>query len=204
MDDRQLRDEIITLLIAGHETVASALTWTWYLLARHPVERERLSAELDAVLAGRALSAGDLPNLPYTQRVFDEALRLYPPAWIITRKALGEDEVLGFPVRKGSLLVLSPYTLHRHPAFWEDPERFDPSRFTPEQASARPRYAYFPFGAGPRLCIGDSFARFEAGLILASIARRFRLDLLPGQSVQVEALVTLRPKHGLKMVLHPV
>jgi cytochrome P450 len=201
MDDRQVRDEVITLLIAGHETVASALTWTFYLLARNPETRDRMGAELAQALSGRALSADDLPNLPYTRAAFEESLRLYPPAWIITRKALGDDKIEGFPIRKGSLVILSPYTLHRHPAYWQDPEVFDPDRFNAQNASARPRFAYFPFGGGPRLCIGDSFARFEAQLILACAARRFRLDLPQGEKVHVEALVTLRPRDGLKMMV---
>ena len=199
MDDAQLRDEIITLLIAGHETVASALTWTWCLLAQNPDSGARLRSELEHQLGGRMPCADDLPNLPYTQMVFEEALRLYPPAWIITRKALNEDEIDGEKIKPGALIVISPYTIHRHPDFWDFPERFQPERFAAERPAERPRFAYIPFGGGPRLCIGDSFARVEAQLVLAAAAQRYQLHLEPGASVEAEPMVTLRPKNGLKM-----
>lgn len=204
MDDAQLRDEIITLLIAGHETVASALTWTWYLLAKNPDSGARLRSELERQLGGRMPCADDLPNLPYTQMVFEEALRLYPPAWIITRKALNKDEIGGEIIKPGSLIVISPYTIHRHPDFWDSPERFQPERFASENPADRPRFAYIPFGGGPRLCIGDSFARVEAQLVLAAAAQRYRLHLEPGASVEAEPMVTLRPKNGLKMRIEMV
>jgi cytochrome P450 len=200
MADRQLRDEMITLLIAGHETVASALTWTCYLLSQHPACADSLYAEVSRALAGRPPGASDLANLAFTRQVFDEALRLYPPAWIITRKALQEDRIAGFQVKANSLLILSPYTIHRHPAFWENPEAFDPGHFP----FAGPRFAYIPFGGGPRLCIGEGFARVEGQLILACLAQRCRLEPAPGQQAQVEALVTLRPRNGLKMTVHKI
>ena len=193
MDDRQVRDEVITLLIAGHETVASALTWTWYLLALHPDVRGRMVAELQAVPGDRAITVNDLPRLELTARIFNEALRLYPPAWLITRKAIEADAVMGYAIPAGALVILSPYTLHRHPAFWPDPEIFDPERFSPEAEAQRPRYAYIPFGGGPRQCIGNNFALIEGQLILATVARRFSLELPPGNPVVVEPLVTLRP-----------
>ncbi|NMB87618.1 MAG: cytochrome P450 [Chloroflexi bacterium] len=197
----QVRDEVITLLIAGHETVASALTWSWYLLAQHPAAREELEAELERVLHGRPPGTADLPALEYTALVFHEALRLYPPAWVITRQALAGDEACGYRIPAGALVIISPYVLHRHPRLWPDPERFDPLRFVEDPQCSRPRFSYIPFGSGPRLCIGNHFALVEAQLILAAVAQRFRLELDPGQDVQVDALVTLRPRRGLPMRL---
>jgi cytochrome P450 len=202
MSDRQLHDEVITLIIAGHETVASALTWTWYLLSMQPAAYRALRQELDRVLAGRVPTAADLPELAYTRMVFDEALRLYPPAWIITRKSLMADQIGPYRVPAGALVVLSPYVTHRMPQFWPNPEGFDPERFSDDQVAGRQRFAYFPFGGGPRLCIGNTFAILEAQLVLASVAGRYRLDLVPGQNVEPEPSVTLRPKHGLWMVAH--
>ena len=201
MTDRQLRDEMMTLLIAGHETVASALAWAWYLLATDPAAEAKLHAELAAVLGGRAPEVDDLPDLRYTLAVFEEALRLYPPAWIITRKALADDEISGYRVPANALVVASPYVTHRQAAVWNNPESFDPDRFTAEQVAARSRFAYYPFGGGPRFCIGDQFALTEARLIIASVAQRYRLRLVPGPPIAVEPGVTLRPKHGLMMRL---
>ena len=202
MSDQQLRDEIMTMLIAGHETVASALAWTWHLLAGAPEVEARLHAEVDRVLAGRTPTVEDLPNLPYTAQVFDEALRLYPPAWIITRKALADDEIGGYRIPAGALVVASPYVTQRDARFWPDPDVFEPERFLPERTADRPRFAYYPFGGGPRLCIGAHFAAVEAGLIIAATAQRFCLRRTPGQQVAVEPSVTLRPQHGLLMMLH--
>lgn len=208
MDDRQLRDEIITLMIAGHETVASALTWTWHLLSRYPGVEGRMQNEITRVLGGRSPKSADLQELAYTGMVFQESLRLYPPAWIITRKALKDDEftIAGsdrdrYVVPAGSLVVISPYSMHRHPQFWEQPETFSPSRFSADISAERPRFAYLPFGGGPRLCIGDGFARVEAVLILATIAQRYQLQGIPDHPVEVEPLVTLRPRNGLQMSL---
>jgi cytochrome P450 len=199
MSDTQIRDEIITLLIAGHETVASALTWTWYLLSLHPAVRARLKNEVDTVLGIRPPTSADLPNLPYTAQVFSEALRLFPPAWVITRHASGPDMLDGYEIPAGALVILSPYALHRHPEFWPNPEGFDPERFVPGNPPAR--FSYIPFGGGPRLCIGNTFAQIEASLILARLTQYYRLDLIPGEKVQVDALVTLRPHGGLRMRL---
>jgi cytochrome P450 len=202
MTNQQMRDEIITLLIAGHETVASALIWTWYLLSQNHLAEERLHAELAQVLGGRLPAANDLTNLPYTRMVFEEALRLYPPAWMNSRIALTEDTIEcgeTYTIPAGALVIISPYIIHRHPDYWESPETFNPERFMPEQISNRPHFAYIPFGGGPRLCIGDSFARFEAQLIIASIAQRYRLELLSKLPIEPEPLVTLRPKNGMSM-----
>ena len=203
MSDRQVRDEVMTLLIAGHETVASALAWTWYLIARAPEVERKLHAEVDAVLGERPPSAADLPRLTYTRQVFEEALRLYPPAWIITRKAMAADVLGGYHIPAGALVILSPYVTQRRPDLWENPEAFDPERFAPARAAGRPRFAYFPFGGGARLCIGNHFALIEAQLIIASVAQRFRLRLASGHPVEPEPSVTLRPRHGLLMYPTP-
>jgi cytochrome P450 len=202
MSDAQLRDEIITLIIAGHETVASALTWTWYFLAKQPDILRTLQAELDTVLGGRLPTVADLPALAYTRMVFEETLRVYPPAWIITRRAIHSDTVGGYTLPANALVVISPYVTHRHPDFWEHPDAFDPERFSPEQQASRPRYAYFPFGGGPRLCIGNQYSYMEAQLVLATLAQRFTPTLLSGHPVAVQPLVTLRPKREILMHLH--
>jgi cytochrome P450 len=200
MSDRQLRDEVMTLLVAGHETVASALAWTWYLLSQNPQAEAKLQAEADALGQG---APPDPNRLPYTRMAFEEALRLYPPAWIITRRALGDDELGGYAIPAGALVVLSPYTAQRDPAYWPEPERYDPERFSPEASSGRPRFAYFPFGGGPRLCIGNTFALLEAQVVLSQVAGRYRLEMARGHPVEVEPGVTLRPKHGLQMTIKP-
>lgn len=199
MPDDQIRAEMATLIIAGHETVASALTWAWYLLSLHPAVRAALEAELDSALHGRVPTVEDLPALPYTRAVFDETLRLYPPAWLITRRALEEDHIGGATIPPDALIIMSPYVTHRHPDFWPNPAGFDPERFLPANSAGRPRFAYIPFGGGPRLCIGDSFALMEGPLILATVAQRYRLDLVPSHPVTMDALVTLRPRNGLLM-----
>ncbi len=201
MSDQHLRDESMTMLIAGHETVASALAWTWQLLAEHPEAEARLHAELTDVLGGRGATMADLPKLRYTEWVFQEALRLYPPAWIITRKALADDTVCGYHVPAGALVVCSPYVTHRLADVWDEPDAFRPERFAPEAAAGRHRFAYYPFGGGPRLCIGNYFAQVEASLIIAAVAQRYRLRPVEGHPVVVEPSVTLRPKHGLMMRL---
>jgi cytochrome P450 len=199
MTDIQIRDEMVTLLIAGHETVASALTWAWYLLALNPQARRAMESEIDQVLNGRPPTVDDLPDLPYTRGVFNESLRLYPPAWLITRRALNTDTMGDAVIPPKALIIMNPYVIHRHPAYWPDPAEFDPSRYDPDVVSSRPRFAYIPFGGGPRLCIGDGFALMEGPLILATVAQRFHLDLEPEQVVKVDALVTLRPRDGLLM-----
>ncbi len=204
MDARQLRNEVLTLFVAGHETTSNALAWTWYLLARHPEVERRLRAELDGVLGGRCPGFEDVQRLPYTRMVLDEAMRLYPPAWGTSRNAAVEDEIGGFRIRKGGLVLLSPWVTHRRPDLWEDPERFDPERFTAERSAGRPRFAHFPFGAGPHLCIGSAFALTEAVLVLAATAQRYRLELVRDAEVVPEALVTLRPRGGLPMLTRRV
>ncbi|MCS7001248.1 MAG: cytochrome P450 [Dehalococcoidia bacterium] len=203
MSDRQVRDEAMTIFLAGHETTANALTWTFYLLSQHPDVAQTLRAELARTLGGRAPTADDLPNLPYTRMVVAEAMRLYPPAWTIGRRALTEYPLGPYRAPKGSIILISQWVMHRDPRFWPDPERFDPLRWTPEAQAARPRFAYFPFSAGPRICIGESFAWTEAILVLATLAQRWAPRHVPGHVVEPEPLVTLRPKHGMRMILVP-
>jgi cytochrome P450 len=203
MNDRQLRDEVMTLLLAGHETTSNALTWMWYLLSQHPDVETRLHAELGAVLGGNVPTVDHLPDLKYTHMVIDEALRLYPPVFGFGRKAIGDDVLGGYYVPANTLIWLCPYITHRHPDFWERPLVFDPERFSPENAANRPHYAHFPFGGGPRLCIGSNLAMMEAQLITATIAQRYRLRLVPGHPVEPEVSLTLRPKYGLQMVIQP-
>ncbi len=199
MSKEQVRDEVLTMLIAGHETVASALTWTWYLLSSHPEERVMLHNEAKQMLGDREPTSADLPNLPFTAQVFSEALRLYPPAWVISRKAEEADQIDGYPIPPGSLVIISPYVVHRNPQFWDQPEMFSPQRFSPAQEGSRHRFAYIPFGAGPRLCIGNQFASIEAQLIIAMIARSCWLECVSGADVRMDALVTLRPHAGMPM-----
>lgn len=201
MNDQQVRDEVMTLLIAGYETVSTALVWTWYLLSQYPEMEHRLHSELDIVLRGDQPTIKHLAELTYTRMVIEEALRLYPPAWIFGRKAIADDEIGGYSIPANSIIVLSPYVTHRHPALWEHPEVFDPERFTPERSAGRPHYAYFPFGGGPRMCIGNNFALMEMQLILATIAQRYKLRLVPGYPVEPEAFLSLRPRYGLPMKL---
>ena len=201
MTDRQLRDEIMTLFGAGHETTAVALTWTWYLLSQHPDVERRLHEELDRALGGRTPTWDDLNRLPYTRMVFEEAMRLYPPAFTMHRTALADDEIDGYKIRAGALITISPYVTHRNPKLWENPQRFDPERFTPEKVKARHRYAYLPFGAGPRVCIGNSFAMMAGRLTLATLARSYHLRLVPGHAVEAQGRITLRPRHGMRMTL---
>ena len=201
MDDRQLRDEVMTLLLAGHETTANALTWAFYLLSTHPEVYRRLHEEARG-LGGRMPTLGDLGALPYTGQVLDEAMRLYPPAWILERQAVEDDEIGGYRIPAGSFVVVSPWTVHRNPRLWDNPEGFDPDRFAPAACEARPRHAYLPFGAGPRQCIGNNFALMEAKVMLAGIAARYRPEIVPGQRIALEAGITLRPKHGIRVRLH--
>jgi cytochrome P450 len=205
MDDRQLRDEVITLFLAGHETTANALSWAFYLLATHPETEMCLREELDEVLGtgdGRRVpTVEDLPKLAYTKMVVDETLRLYPPAWITNRQAVAEDEILGHRIPASAFVMLSPYVLHRHPDYWTDPDAFDPERFAPGQGNGRPRFAYFPFGGGPRQCIGQGMALVEAQLVLAAVLGRCRLRPASDRPVEAEALATLRPRGGLPMTV---
>ena len=203
MDDVQLRDEVRTIFLAGHETTANALTWTFYLLARNPEAAAKLRAELDSVLAGRPPTVADTRQLPYTKMVVEESMRVLPPVWSISRGAIGDDEVGGYPIPAGSTVIMSQYMTHRHPDFWEDAEAFIPERFLPERVKERHRFAYFPFGGGPRLCIGNNFAMLEAQLLLATIAQKYELDLVPDHPVELDPLITLRPKHGVMVTLRP-
>jgi len=199
MDQRQLRDEIVTLLVAGHETTGNALAWMWYLIARHPHVACRVVEELDRVLGGRPPEWADLPALPYTRMVTEEALRLYPTVWITLRRAGEQDEIGGFAVPRGAIVLISPYLTHRHPEHWPDPEVFDPERFEEGQSAARHRFAYFPFGGGPRKCVGRGLAAGELQLVLAAVAQRYRLELEPGQVVDPLPVMSLTPRGGLPL-----
>lgn len=201
MSNQQVRDETMTLFLAGHETTALALTWCWYLLAQHPQVEAHLHAELDEVLNGRAPSFEDVPRLRYTEQVFAETLRLYPPAWLFGRASLVDHEIGGYRIPAGTTVIISPYVTHRDARHWPDPLRFDPDRWTPEASEARPKFAYVPFGGGPRLCIGEQFAWMEGMLAVATLARTWRLRLMPGQRVEPKPMITLRPKGGMKMLL---
>lgn len=201
MSEQQVRDEVITIFFAGHETTAQALTWTWFLLAQHPEAEAKLHAELAQVLGGRMPTLDDIPQLPYTRMVLDEAMRIYPPIWVFVRDAIADDEIGGYHIPAGSMIVFSQYITHRHPAYWEDPLSFEPERFSPERAKDRPRYAYFPFGGGPRVCIGKEFALLEGVLALAAIGQRYRLRLAPGQSIAPKMVGTLRPNGPVMMRL---
>jgi cytochrome P450 len=199
LEDRELRDQVLTMLLVGHETTASALAWTFYLLASHPWAWARLKEEVDRVLGGRVPAHDDLPDLVWTRQAFEESMRLYPPVWLIPRRAIADDEVGGYSIPAGSEVLISPYVLHRHPDYWERPDEFDPERFSAEPAEKRRRYTYLPFGAGPRACVGSALASMEALLILAMVAQRCRLELVPGFEVVPEPLLTLRFRHGLAM-----
>jgi cytochrome P450 len=203
MPATQLRDEVVTLWVAGHTTVAAALAWTGYLLARHPEAAGALQGELDMVLDGHRPTPQDLPRLRYTRLVLEESLRLYPPTWVTARTPEAKEEMGSHVLPAHTVLLLSPYVLQRHPAFWEHPERFDPERFTPTRAAGRHRFAYFPFGGGPRRCIGQNLALLEMLVILAMVAQTYELRLVPGQPVEPEARITLRPRHGVLVTLRP-
>ncbi|MGH7302653.1 MAG: cytochrome P450 [Candidatus Rokuibacteriota bacterium] len=203
MSDAQLRDEVMTMLLAGYETTAAALTWAFHVLDCHQDVESRLRDELGEVLAGRPPAFADLGRLPYLDRVLGEVLRLYPPVWRLSRHALGDDAVGGYAIPAGCVMLLSPWLTHRNPAYWPDPERFDPDRFQPAASSGRPRFAYIPFGGGPRICIGNSFALMEARLILALVLQRYRLRPVAGHSVEIEPRITMRPRGGLPMRLEP-
>jgi cytochrome P450 len=203
MSDKQIRDEALTLFLAGHETTANALTWTWYLLSQNPECESRMHEEVDRVLSGRTPGFDDFPALRYTEMVLAEAMRLYPPAWGVGRMNLEAFEIGGIEVPARSICLLSPYVMHRNPAYYPDPERFDPERWTPEARQARPKFSYFPFGGGSRVCIGERFAWLEGVLILAALARKWKLRLEPGHPVEILPLITLRTKHGMKMTVHP-
>jgi cytochrome P450 len=201
VSEKQIRDEVLTLLLAGHETTAATLTWTLYLLSQNPEAEARLHHELDEVLSGRRPAQSDLPCFRYEKMLIEETLRLYPPVWMLPRKAISDDQVGDYEIPANSDVLLSVYSLHRHPAFWERPEQFDPERFTPERIAGRPSCAYLPFGAGPRTCIGSRFGMMEVMLVLATIAQRYRLRLAPGTQVKPDPSLTLQPRFGLQMKL---
>ncbi|MEJ3745469.1 cytochrome P450 [Actinomycetes bacterium KLBMP 9797] len=203
MTDVELRDEIITTFAAGHETTAITLTWTLYLLSQHPRALRRLQDEVDERLAGRTPALEDLPHLPYTLRVFEEAMRFYPSAPIVPRLANRATELAGHRIPRGARMLVNLYNIHRHPAHWSDPERFDPDRFTPERRKGQHRHAYLPFGAGPHLCIGKHFALLEAHLLLAALVQRYEFRHVPAHRVVNHATITLRPKYGMLMTMFP-
>jgi cytochrome P450 len=203
MSDQQIRDEVMTLILAGHETTANALSWTWYLLAQHPEVEKKLHAELDEVLdRGRRLPAvEDLPRLRYTEMILSESMRLYPPAWVVGRLAIKDYEVRGYVVPAGSLVLVSQYVMHRDARFFTDPERFNPQRWTPEAKESRPAYSYFPFGGGARRCVGEGFAWMEGVLLVATVASRWRMRLDPQHRVETYPRITLRPRRGIRVTL---
>jgi len=200
MTDVQVRDEALTLFLAGHETTANALTWAWYLLSQNHEAEARFHAELDEVLGGRAPAVEDLARLPYTTAVLSEALRLYPPAWAVGRRTLEDVELGGFPVPQGKVVLMSTYVSHRDPRWFRDPAAFRPERWLTEEEPARPKFAYFPFGGGARVCIGERFAWMEGALLLAAIGQKWKLALAPGHPVAIRPLITLRPRYGMRMI----
>ncbi|MCA9704894.1 MAG: cytochrome P450 [Myxococcales bacterium] len=197
MSDQQLRDEVMTLFMAGHETIATTMSWTFLLLHQHPEVAQRVRAEAEAVLGGRAPTFDDLPALTYAGQVIDESMRIRPPVWIVERQALHEDQLGPWRIPAGTIVAVSPWVMHHHAGLWDHPERFDPERFTPERVGSRPKLAYLPFGAGPRICIGNHFARMEALIILASVVQRHALEVKHPGAVGLDPKVTLRPAGGI-------
>jgi len=201
MSDRQVRDECMTLFVAGHETTAVALTWTWYLLSQNPEIEARLHKEIDSVLQGRLPTFDDLPQLRYAEMVLAESMRLYPPAWTVARMTLAPYRIGKYLLPPRTLLMMSQWIMHRHARYFPDPDRFDPERWTPEARSSRPKFSYFPFGGGPRQCVGEGFAWTESILLLVTLAQHWAMRLVPGHPVEPQPRLTLRPKYGMKMVL---
>ncbi len=201
MTDEQLRDEAMTIFLAGHETTANALTWTWYLLSQNPNVEAKLHEEIEDVLGGRSATAEDFFRLRYAEMVFAEAMRMYPPAWLIGRRALNDYQLKGYHVPSRSIILMSQYVMHHNSNYFPEPDRFDPDRWTPEAREARPKFSYFPFGGGPRVCIGEGFAWMEGVLVLATLAQKWKMRLVSGHPVELQPLVTLRQKHGMKMKL---
>lgn len=203
MSDTQLRDEVITLFLAGHETTADALAWSWLLLAQHPAVEARLHEELASVLGARPATAADVPRLRYTRAIVAETLRLYPPAWIIGRRAIRDTEIGGYAIPAGAIVLVSPWVVHHDARWFAQPCRFEPERWLDGSEARRPRFSFFPFGGGPRICIGEQFAWTEAVLALATLARRWRLRPAPDLRVGLQPSITLRPRWGLSMLLEP-
>ena len=201
MSDKELIDEVLTLIVAGHETTAAALTWTWYLVSQHPETAERLQAEADRTTAGQTLGLDAAEALQFTHQVLQESLRLYPPGWLITRRTLEADELGGFPIAPRTDVFISPYMLHRHPAYWSEPEEFRPERFAGADAEERHRFSYIPFAVGPRHCIGENIAMFEMLVHVHAMSRRFRLTRASNEPIELEAQINLRPRSNLMMMV---
>jgi cytochrome P450 len=201
LDDQEVRDQLVTMFLAGHETTSHALTWTWYLLSQNPEAEAKLHAELERVLGGRAPTYDDLDDLPYTRWCFEEAMRLYPPVYTTARRAEVDAEIGGYPVPRGSEVVIWIYMTHHDARWYPNPRAFKPERFSPEVVAGRPKLAYLPFAAGARACIGKVFAMIEGQLVLATLAQQYRLRLEPGHPVELSPRVTLSPKHGMRMQL---
>jgi cytochrome P450 len=201
MSKQQIRDEAMTILLAGHETTAQALTWTFYLLSQHAAAEQRLRGELQKVLQGKLPTLEDVAKLKYTRMVVSEAMRMYPPAWVLSRRAIEDVQLGGYAIPKKSLVLMSQYVMHHDPRWYPEPERFRPERFDPDKDHDRPRYAYFPFGGGPRVCIGEPFAWMEMVLVVATLMQRWRMRLVPEHPVDLLPTLTLKPKHGMRMML---
>lgn len=202
MSRKELLDEVKTIFLAGHETTANMLSWTWYLLSKHPEIARRLHEELDRALGDRLPTVEDIPRLPYLRQVLQESMRLLPPVWATERRAVAADNIDGYVIPPGEFIIVSQYVTHRHPDFWVNPEGFDPDRFHESRTDGMHKLQYFPFGAGPRICIGLHFAMLEGMLIMATLARRFRLDLVSGSDIQPEPVITLRPQTPIRMTIH--
>ena len=201
MTDAQVRDEALTIFLAGHETTANALTWIWYLLSQNPAAEAKLHEEVQAVLGSRSPTVEDFLQLRYTEMVLAESMRLFPPAWAIGRLAIDECTIGGYTVARRSLVLMSQYVMHRDARYFPEPERFDPERWTPEARESRPQFSYFPFGGGPRRCIGEGFAWLEGVLLLATLAQQWQMRLVPNHPVGLRPVITLRPKHGMRMII---
>jgi cytochrome P450 len=201
MSDEQVKDEAITLLTAGHETVGASLAWAWYLLAEHPQVQQELFEQASGHLSGRVPAAEDLSSIPLATAVFEETMRLYPPAWGMPRESIEADSICGYPVPAKAMLITSQMIVHRHPDFWQQPDKFDPTRFLAGNGANRHRFAFFPFGGGPRICIGNHMAMLEGPLVLAALAQRFQFALAPEQTIVADPTFTLRPKYGVRVIL---
>lgn len=204
MSDQQVRDEVVTIFFAGHETTAATITWAFYLLSQHPDVEEKMRTEIRSVLGKRDPAFADLPKLTYMQQVIQEVMRLYPAAYLFAREAVKDDVLDGYPISATTLIFITPYVTHRNPSLWPDPEKFDPERFTPEQVANRPKHVYFPFGEGPHVCIGNNFALMEMQLILAMTLQRFRLKLAPNHPIAFKPEATLRAKYGMNMTVEGI
>jgi cytochrome P450 len=196
-----VRDEALTIFLAGHETTANALTWTWYLLSQNPDAESKFHQELQFILGSRSPSVEDFPQLRYTEMVLAESMRLFPPAWAIGRRSIEECTLAGYTVPARSLVLMSQYVMHRDARYFPEPERFDPERWSAEARDSRPQFSYFPFGGGPRRCIGEGFAWLEGVLLLAALGQKWKMRLAPNHQVALRPVITLRPKHGMRMIL---